>query len=82
VHLAGFHYKNMIRPTTSRSLSPGDGFPCTHWLGGRFGPRTGLHVAEKREISCSCRDSSPGSKYPATDHYTDLCFYLADAYTI
>jgi len=63
VHLVGFHYKNMISPT-SRSLSPGEGFPCTHWLGDRFGSRTGLDVSEKREFSCSCRDSSPGSYTP------------------
>jgi hypothetical protein len=31
--------------------------PDTHWMG----PRAGLDVVQKKEISCTCQEQNPGS---------------------
>jgi hypothetical protein len=31
-------------------LTPGERAPCTHWIGGWVGPRTGLDDMERRKI--------------------------------
>jgi hypothetical protein len=36
----------------------------THWIGSWMGPRAGLHVLQKRKISCSYWDSNPGRLSP------------------
>jgi hypothetical protein len=41
------------------SLTPEEGAPSTHWIGGWVGPRAGLDTLEKRKIS-HCWESNPG----------------------
>jgi hypothetical protein len=44
----------------SRSLSPGERAPGTHFIAGWVGPRAGLDNVEYRKKSFRCRESSPG----------------------
>jgi hypothetical protein len=40
-------------------FTPGKRAHCTHRIGGWMSPRAGLNTAEKRKISCRCRELNP-----------------------
>jgi hypothetical protein len=53
-----------------RSHYPRGRNPGVHWIEGWKGPRDSLDVLEKRKISCSYRDSSPGPSCPWPSRYS------------
>jgi hypothetical protein len=48
------------QPHASTALLP-EKASYTHWTGGCVDHRAGLESVEKRQISCCCRESNPGS---------------------
>jgi hypothetical protein len=49
-------------------FTPGKGASSTHCIGGWVGPRAGMNVMEKRNISCPCREENkdPSAVHPVT----------------
>jgi hypothetical protein len=39
-----------VRDLGTDRFTPGEGAPCTHWIGGWMGPRAGLDAVAKEEI--------------------------------
>jgi hypothetical protein len=59
---------------------PGEDTLIVHFIGDWVGLRTGLNAAEKRRISCSCRQSNLGrlacSRSPYRLSYSDVYLYI------
>jgi hypothetical protein len=55
------------------ALSPREGVPGTHWIGGWVGPRAVLDAVVKRKIPSPCRESNPRTPIvqPIAQSYTD-----------
>jgi hypothetical protein len=56
---------------TPQPLYAGRRTPVPIWTGGRVGPTAGLHVWEKRKISCPCQESNCTLPSPQPSHHTD-----------
>jgi hypothetical protein len=69
IRFAGLWTKNWTRklPDVKQVLylkSRTEELPGAHWTGGWVGPRAGLDVLEKTEVSRPCPDSNPGPFTP------------------